>query len=100
MRRSDDHEEGVDAILKSSSSVKTLSQHGLRDEHVAHREHAQPSQLFWGVEDYRREARRHLRVEADLDARLDLVLALDLRAACSWRGSTRSCDREDAIDGH
>ena len=49
----------------------------LRDEHVAHRQHAEPAQLLRRVEDDRREAGRHLRVEADLDARLDLVLALD-----------------------
>jgi len=49
----------------------------LRDEHVAHREHAQPADLLWRVEDDRREARGHLGVESDLDARLDLVLALD-----------------------
>lgn len=48
----------------------------LRDEHVAHAEHAEAAELLGSVEHGRREARRHLRVEADLDARLDLVLAL------------------------
>ena len=81
-------DDAVAAILKSSSS--TLSQHGLRDQDVAHRQHAQPSQLLGRVEDDGREARRHLRVEADFNPRLDLVLALDLRGASSRRGSTRS----------
>ena len=90
-------DDAVAAILKSSSS--TLSQHGLRDQDVAHRQHAQPSQLLGRVEDDGREARRHLRVEADFNPRLDLVLALDLRGASSRRGSLarRSCDHEDGV---
>jgi hypothetical protein len=35
------------------------------------------AQLLGGVEHDGREARRHLGVETNLDARLDLVLALD-----------------------
>ena len=81
-------EDAIAASLKSSSS--TLSQHGLRDQDVAHRQHAQPSQLLGRVEDDRREARRHLRVQTNFNARLDLVLALDLRGASSRRGSIRS----------
>eukprot|EP00964_Phaeocystis_antarctica_P078146 scaffold48598_cov65-Phaeocystis_antarctica.AAC.1 len=53
------------------------AQVGLRDENVAHREHAEAADLLGRVEDHGREARGHLGVEADLDARLDLVLALD-----------------------
>mmetsp|Transcript_51851 Transcript_51851/g.121766 ORF Transcript_51851/g.121766 Transcript_51851/m.121766 type:complete len:1251 (+) Transcript_51851:175-3927(+) len=49
----------------------------LRDQHVAHREHAEPAELLGRVEHHRREPRGHLGVEPDLDARLDLVLALD-----------------------
>ena len=49
----------------------------LRDEHVTHGEHAQTAQLLGGVEDDGWETRGHFRVEADLDARLDLVLTLD-----------------------
>mmetsp|Transcript_4532 Transcript_4532/g.13244 ORF Transcript_4532/g.13244 Transcript_4532/m.13244 type:complete len:1314 (+) Transcript_4532:2393-6334(+) len=49
----------------------------LGDEHVPHGEHAQAADLLGRVEDHRGEARGHLGVEADLDARLDLVLALD-----------------------
>ena len=33
---------------------------GLRDEHVAHGEHAQAAQLLWRVEDNGRKSRRHL----------------------------------------
>ena len=43
---------------------------GLGDEHVAHGEHAQSAQLLRRVEDDRRETRRHLRVETDLDTGL------------------------------
>ena len=49
----------------------------LRNQHVAHGKHSQATQFLRRVEDDRREPRRHLEVEADLDARLDLVLALD-----------------------
>lgn len=49
----------------------------LRYEHVTHGQHAEAAELLGRVEDDRREATRHLRVEADLDARLYLVLALD-----------------------
>mmetsp|Transcript_94895 Transcript_94895/g.290283 ORF Transcript_94895/g.290283 Transcript_94895/m.290283 type:complete len:372 (+) Transcript_94895:2060-3175(+) len=34
----------------------------LRDENVAHAQHAEAAQLLWRVEDHRREARRHLGV--------------------------------------
>ena len=47
---------------------------------MAHGQHAQAAQLLRRVEDDGRESRRHLRVEADLDPRLDLIFALDLRA--------------------
>lgn len=43
---------------------------------MAHGEHAKATQLFGGVEDYRREAARHFGVKADLDTCLDLVLTL------------------------
>ena len=63
----------------SDAHVRLLapSQVRLRNEHVTHGQHAQPSDLLGRVEDDGREATGHLRVEADLDARLDLVLALD-----------------------
>mmetsp|Transcript_8069 Transcript_8069/g.26443 ORF Transcript_8069/g.26443 Transcript_8069/m.26443 type:complete len:279 (-) Transcript_8069:3543-4379(-) len=54
-----------------------VAQVGLRDEDVAHGEHAQAAELLRRVEDDGREARGHLGIEADLDPRLDLVLALD-----------------------
>lgn len=44
---------------------------------MAHRQHPEAAELLRGVEDDGRKAARHLRVEADLDTRLDLVLALD-----------------------
>mmetsp|Transcript_8139 Transcript_8139/g.19409 ORF Transcript_8139/g.19409 Transcript_8139/m.19409 type:complete len:210 (-) Transcript_8139:3983-4612(-) len=53
-----------------------ISQVRLRDQDVAHTEHAQSSQLLGGVEDHRRESRGHLRVQPDLDSSLHLVLAL------------------------
>lgn len=43
---------------------------------MAHGQHAEATQLFGSIEDYRREAARHFGVEADLDTCLDLVLAL------------------------
>lgn len=43
---------------------------------MSHGQHAETSQLFWSVEDHRREAAGHFRVETDLDTRLNLVLAL------------------------
>jgi hypothetical protein len=49
----------------------------LRDEHVAHREHAETTKFLRRVKHDGREPRRHLRVQADLDTRLDLVLGLD-----------------------
>ena len=49
----------------------------LWDQHVAHRQHAEASELLRRVEHDRREPARHLGVEADLDTSLDLVLALD-----------------------
>ena len=48
----------------------------LRNQDVAHAHHAQAAQLLRRVEHHGREARGHLAVEAHLDARLDLVLAL------------------------
>mmetsp|Transcript_35305 Transcript_35305/g.88749 ORF Transcript_35305/g.88749 Transcript_35305/m.88749 type:complete len:781 (-) Transcript_35305:276-2618(-) len=53
-----------------------VAQVGLRDEHVPHGQHAQSAQLLGRVEHHGREAAGHLGVQADLDARLDLVLAL------------------------
>ena len=46
---------------------------------MAHGEHAQAAQFFGGVEDDGRESRRHLRVESYFNARLNFILALDLR---------------------
>ena len=45
---------------------------GLRDEHVAHGQHAQAAQLLGRVEHNGREPARHLGVQADLDPSLDL----------------------------
>mmetsp|Transcript_4453 Transcript_4453/g.3945 ORF Transcript_4453/g.3945 Transcript_4453/m.3945 type:complete len:530 (-) Transcript_4453:1161-2750(-) len=63
----------------SDATLRLLreSQITLRDKNVTHGEHAQATQLLRSVEDNRREPRRHFRVEADLDTRLNLVLALD-----------------------
>ena len=52
------------------------AQVGLRDQDVTHRQHAEPTELLRRVEDDRREATRHLGVETDLDACLNLVLTL------------------------
>ena len=49
----------------------------LGDQHVAHGQHAQPSQLFGGVEHHRWETRGHFGVQANLDTGLDLVFTLD-----------------------
>mmetsp|Transcript_19227 Transcript_19227/g.59289 ORF Transcript_19227/g.59289 Transcript_19227/m.59289 type:complete len:634 (-) Transcript_19227:308-2209(-) len=49
----------------------------LRNQHVAHRQHPEAAEFLGRVEQNRREARGHLGVESDLDARLDLVFALD-----------------------
>mmetsp|Transcript_889 Transcript_889/g.2133 ORF Transcript_889/g.2133 Transcript_889/m.2133 type:complete len:481 (-) Transcript_889:3567-5009(-) len=49
----------------------------LRNEDVAHTQHAQASQLLGRVEHHGRESRGHLGVQADLDTRLHLVLTLD-----------------------
>lgn len=43
---------------------------------MAHRQHAEAAQLFGRVEDDGGEAAWHFGVQADLDTRLDLVLAL------------------------
>lgn len=43
---------------------------------MSHGQHAKAPQLFGSVEDYGGEAARHFGVQADLDTRLDLVLAL------------------------
>ena len=69
----------VDDIFTSSSSFMTLTQHRLRNQHVAHGQHAQAAQLFWGVEHDGREARGHLGIQANFYPRLDLIFALDLR---------------------
>mmetsp|Transcript_39335 Transcript_39335/g.83813 ORF Transcript_39335/g.83813 Transcript_39335/m.83813 type:complete len:1257 (-) Transcript_39335:3240-7010(-) len=57
-------------------SLLGISQIGLRDQNVTHTQHAQASQLLGCVEHHRRESRRHLGVQTDLDTGLDLVLAL------------------------
>ena len=44
---------------------------------MSHREHAKASELLGRVEHYRRESTWHLRIQADLDPRLYLVLTLD-----------------------
>lgn len=48
----------------------------LRDENVAHGEHAQPSQLLRGVEHHRRKTAGHFGIQADLDPSLDFILTL------------------------
>ena len=45
---------------------------------MTHGQHAQPAQLLRRVEDDGREARRHLRVQTDLDPSLNFIFALDL----------------------
>ena len=50
---------------------------GLRNQHVAHRQHSETSELLRRVEHDRWKSTRHFRVESDLDSCLDLVLALD-----------------------
>ena len=64
----------------------TPSQRRLGYQDVAHRQHAQAAQFLGRVEDDGRESGRHLRVQSYFNARLDLVLALDLRGASSRRG--------------
>ena len=71
-----------------------IAQIRLRYQDVAHRQHAQATELLGRVKDDGREARRHLRVQSYFNSRLDLVLALDLRASevnmsRRWR---RACD--------
>ena len=46
---------------------------------MTHRKHTETTELLRRVEHYWGETRRHLRVQADLDTRLDLVLRLDER---------------------
>mmetsp|Transcript_29770 Transcript_29770/g.62393 ORF Transcript_29770/g.62393 Transcript_29770/m.62393 type:complete len:346 (-) Transcript_29770:4155-5192(-) len=48
----------------------------LWDQNMAHRQHAEPSKLFRRIENNRRKTRGHLRVQSDLDASLNLILAL------------------------
>lgn len=49
----------------------------LRNQDVAHAQHAQASQLLGSVEHHGRETTGHFTVEPDFDSGLDLVLALD-----------------------
>mmetsp|Transcript_13991 Transcript_13991/g.37789 ORF Transcript_13991/g.37789 Transcript_13991/m.37789 type:complete len:271 (+) Transcript_13991:2902-3714(+) len=58
-------------------SLLAVAQIRLGDEDVSHGEHAQATDLLGGVKDYRGETGRHLGVQANLDASLDLILALD-----------------------
>mmetsp|Transcript_139393 Transcript_139393/g.242389 ORF Transcript_139393/g.242389 Transcript_139393/m.242389 type:complete len:312 (+) Transcript_139393:3827-4762(+) len=67
----------------------------LGDQHVSHGQHPKPTQLFGGVEHHGGEARRHLGVQADLDPRLDLVLALHQQVQQLLR-----VDRGLAVVGH
>lgn len=48
----------------------------LGNEDVAHRQHAEATQLLRRVENYWRKASRHLGIEPDFDARLNFVFAL------------------------
>ena len=49
----------------------------LRDEDVAHGQHAEATQLLGRVEHDRRETTGHFRVKTDLDTGLNLVFAFD-----------------------
>mmetsp|Transcript_31628 Transcript_31628/g.76451 ORF Transcript_31628/g.76451 Transcript_31628/m.76451 type:complete len:329 (-) Transcript_31628:2992-3978(-) len=57
-------------------SLLAVAQITLRDQNMTHRQHTQTSQLFWTVEDNRRETARHLTVQTNLDSGLNLVLVL------------------------
>ncbi len=58
----------------SDASICLLgpSQVGLRDEHVAHRQHPKSSQFLGGVEHHRWEPAGHLGVQTNLDTSLNL----------------------------
>lgn len=61
--------------------MQELEQHNspqvrLRDENVAHGEHAQPPQLLRGVKHHRRKTAGHFGIQADLDPSLDFILTL------------------------
>mmetsp|Transcript_17531 Transcript_17531/g.36309 ORF Transcript_17531/g.36309 Transcript_17531/m.36309 type:complete len:330 (+) Transcript_17531:2994-3983(+) len=60
----------------SGVRLLAVTQITLRNEHVAHGEHAEASELLGAVEDDRRETTWHLGVKPDLDPSLNLVLAL------------------------
>ena len=64
----------------SDAHVRLLGPAEIRlgDEHVAHRQHAQPAQLLRGVEHHRRETTGHFRVQTDLNTGLDLVFTLEI----------------------
>ena len=66
----------VAEVRDSRGRLLAVRQVALRDQNVTHRQHAQTAQLLRRVEHHRRETTRHLAVQTDLDARLDLVLAL------------------------
>mmetsp|Transcript_3094 Transcript_3094/g.10260 ORF Transcript_3094/g.10260 Transcript_3094/m.10260 type:complete len:228 (-) Transcript_3094:3866-4549(-) len=56
--------------------LHAVLQVGLRDQDVTHGQHPEAANLLRGVEHHGRETRRHLGVQTNLDARLDLILAL------------------------
>lgn len=59
--------------------MQALEQHNspqvrLRDENVAHGEHAQPPQLFRGVKHHRRKTAWHFGIQTNFDSSLDFIL--------------------------
>ena len=55
-------------VRDAQVGLLAVAQVGLRDQDVAHGQHAQAADLLGRVEDDGREAGGHLRVEPDLDA--------------------------------
>ena len=53
------------------------SQIRLRDQNVAHGQHAEAAQFFGRIKHHGRESRGHFGVQTDFDTGLDLIFALD-----------------------
>lgn len=47
----------------------------LRNQYVAHTQHAQAAQFFWRIKYDRRESRWHFGIQTNLDTRLDFIFA-------------------------
>ena len=58
-------------------SLLAEAQVTLRDQDVSHGQHAEASELLWGIEHDWWESRGHLGVQTHLDPRLYLILTFD-----------------------